>query len=210
MRGSHLRFKERHLSVGSQPSPLRPVVAALLLLIVAGCAGKAAPMKSLAEQEVAVSALQHWQLDGRIALKRGSEGFAAGLDWNQAPVEFRVELTGPLGETRVRLTGSSQYATLELPDQPPLTSTDVETLLRDHFGWQLPVDQLRWWLRGLAGPAAVVRSRDEHGRIKQLVADGWQVDYLAWQEVNGLWLPKRLEARNAEMSLKLALYDWQF
>ncbi|NQD36946.1 outer membrane lipoprotein LolB [Permianibacter sp. IMCC34836] len=179
------------------------------LLLLAGCAGKTGPTKSLSEQEAAVSALQSWQLDGRIGLKRGNEGFSAGLDWHEAPGDFRFELTGPLGETRARLTGSATEAILELPDHAPIASTDIESLLHDNFGWQLPVNRLRWWVRGLAGPDAIVRSRDAEGRVKQLTADGWQVDYLAWQEVNGLWLPKRLEARNAELSLKLALYDWQ-
>ncbi|MFN4291974.1 MAG: lipoprotein insertase outer membrane protein LolB [Permianibacter sp.] len=185
---------------------LLPIIA---VLAFAGCTGPRQPLRALSEQEAAISALTHWQLDGRIALRRGDEGFSAGLDWQQSPTEFRFELTGPLGETRARLTGSPAHALLELPDQPPLASSDVESLLRDHFGWQLPVERLRWWVRGLAGPDTVVRARDEEGRVKQLIADGWQVDYFAWQEVNGLWLPKRLEARHENLSLKLALYDWQ-
>lgn len=184
-------------------------VVGLLGTGMAGCASKPVPLRPLSEQEAAVSAIEYWQLDGRIALKRGNEGFSAGLDWQQTPAEFRFELTGPLGETRARVTGSPVHAVLELPDQPALTGTDVESLLLEHFGWQLPVARLRWWVRGLAGPDTVVRARDEQGRIQQLLADGWQVDYLAWQEVNGLWLPKRLEAKNETLSLKLALYDWQ-
>jgi outer membrane lipoprotein LolB len=187
----------------------RPILIITLSLLLAACAGRPLALKSLTEQEAAISALQTWQLDGRIALKRDNEGFSAGLDWQQSPDSFRVELTGPLGETRARLTGSSSQAILELPDQAPLASTDVESLLRDHFGWQLPVEQLRWWVRGLAGPGTTVRARDTEGRIQQLVADGWQVDYLAWQQVGELWLPKRLEARHEQLSLKLALYDWQ-
>lgn len=185
----------------------------LLFLLAAaaltGCAGRVVPLKPLSEQEAAVSAIETWQLDGRIALKRGNEGFSAGLDWQQAAAEFRVELTGPLGETRARLTGNTVQVLLELPDQPALASTDIETLLRDHFGWQLPVDKLRWWIRGLAGPDTIVRARDSAGRIKELSSAGWQVTYLAWQEVDGLWLPKRLEATHPNLSLKLALYDWQ-
>ena len=190
-------------------SGLRPLLLAGSVLLLAACAGQTVPMKSLTEQEAAISAIDTWQLDGRIALRRGDEGFSAGIDWQQSPAEFRVELTGPLGETRARLSGSDVQAILELPDQAPLASSDVESLLRDHFGWQLPVERLRWWIRGLAGPDTVVRARDAEGRVKQLIADGWQVDYLAWQEVNGLWLPKRLEARHEALSLKLALYDWQ-
>lgn len=181
----------------------------LAVAALAGCAGKTVPLKPLSEQEAAVSAIETWQLDGRIALKRGNEGFSAGLDWQQAASEFRVELTGPLGETRARLTGNTVQVMLELPDQPALASTDVESLLRDHFGWQLPVDKLRWWIRGLAGPETIVRARDSTGRIKELSSDGWQVNYLAWQEVDGLWLPKRLEATHPDLSLKLALYGWQ-
>lgn len=181
-----------------------------LVLAVAGCATTAPTLRPQTEQEAAVSAIENWQLDGRIALKRGGEGFSAGIDWQQAPGEFRVELTGPLGETRARLTGSPVQVVLELPDHAPLASTDVESLLRDHFGWQLPVDRLRWWVRGLAGPGTVIESRDAEGRIQRLVDDGWQVDYLAWQAVDGLWLPKRLEARHAELTVKLAFYGWQF
>ena len=181
----------------------------LSLVLLSGCVAKSIDRQAFPLPEN-VQSLERWQLDGRIALKNDTEGFSAGLSWTETPESYVFELNGPLGETRARLNASATLSTLELPNEPVLTGTNTEQLIADHFGWAVPVSSLKHWVRGLPDAQSQDLQFDDLGRLLSFNSNGWHVKYLAWQEVHGLTLPKRLEATHHQLSLKLSLHDWEF
>lgn len=185
------------------------LLTTLALLLLAGCATRSID-RTRYPLPTEVIELKRWELDGRIALRNGKEGFTAGLNWVETPDSYLFELTGPLGETRARLNATPGLATLELPNEPVLSSPNTELLLADHFGWAVPVESLKFWVRGLPDANSEQVQLDPEGRLQTFESRGWQVRYLEWQQANGLTLPKRLEARNDQLQLKLSLHDWHF
>lgn len=181
----------------------------LALLLLSGCVTKSVDRQVFPLPEN-VQKLERWQLGGRIVLKNGKEGFSAGLNWIETPESYMFELNGPLGETRARLNASATLSTLELPNEPILSGTNTEQLIVDHFGWAVPVSSLKSWVRGLPDAQSQDLQFDNSGRLSSFNSNGWQVKYLAWQEVHGLTLPKRLEATHHQLSLKLSLHEWEF
>lgn len=194
--------------------------ALALLLLLGACASRTLIPTPEAgarwrAQQAQVGSIDHWQLDGRIALKNARDGFNAGVSWLEQPPRYRFELVATLGATAARLNGEAGLAVLELPDQPPLTGRDARDLLVSHFGWDIPVDDLRWWVRGLPAPGGRAAEVDAQGLPVRLQSGSWQVHYLSWTEVQRdddsamLVMPQRIEARSGDLTLKLSIHGWR-
>ncbi len=162
------------------------------------------------ERVAQINPISAFTLEGRIGLKQNGKGFAAGVNWVEAAEKKTFELTGPLGGVHARLTEEASGALLEIPDQQTVMSHNAETLLSDHFGWPIPINSLRYWVRGIATPPLQPLRFDEQGLPAEIREEGWQIRYLAWQEINGVWLPEKLEAVRDNLVIKLSIHDWQF
>ncbi len=77
-------------------------------------------------------------------------------------------------------------------------------------GWQILVDGLPAWVRGLVddGQAGVVRDAD--GRPAVLEQAGWRVEYWEWfpAQDGRPAMPKRIEARSGDAKVRLLFDQW--
>jgi outer membrane biogenesis lipoprotein LolB len=110
-------------------------------------------------------------------------------------------LTTPLGQGGARLARNSAGASLKLADGREIAAPDWQTLAREVFGGELPLDELPEWLRG-ARPA------------RQGVIDGWWVqvaDAATAPCVSTVpcrqrrLLPRILEVSRDEVSVRLVI-----
>ena len=82
--------------------------------------------------------------------------------------------------------------------------------MESQLGWQLPVSNLLWWIRGLPAPDSRSRvSLDGNGRLATLQQDDWHVEYLGYAEENGLTLPSRIKLEGRDLQITLVIKDWQ-
>ena len=153
---------------------------------------------------------EDWALDGRIAVQSGNEGWHAGLRWVQTGVAFRIELSGPLGQGAVRLWGDAAGVTLERADGLRDHAADAAVLLERLTGWALPVDGLRFWVRGRAVPGRPAHwAYDDAGRPLRLRQDGWDIRYTAYQAPPAdAGLPRRIELVRDGLQAKLIIDRW--
>lgn len=154
--------------------------------------------------------LHSFQVDGRIAIRKSSEGFASGFTLQQQATQSQMTLTGPLGGIRARLTVAADGSTLELPDAAPLYGEQADALLRDSFGYAIPYAALPFWLRGMTQAAPSPRDIDAQGLPRSFSELNWHIEYFSWHWQAGLWLPEKMQITNDELSIKLSLHDWQF
>ena len=73
---------------------------------------------------------------------------------------------------------------------------DLQLLSRKVLGWDLPLDGLQYWVRGLQWPALEPPSPqddDDKGRPKLLKQGDWQVAYLDWTPAGVSGLPSKLD-----------------
>lgn len=179
--------------------------AALLILVaVAGCTRPAPPAPGVADPDVLL-ALDHWEARGRIAARREGDrpdGGQASIEWQQAGPTTTVVLRGPFGAGGYQLTSGPAGLVVRsaagetLIDDP--SSDAVERWFATQLGWTFPVASARWWLLGVADPAAAADVvRDADGRLALLRQQGWEVSYLEYREAAGLWLPRRLTLTGA-------------
>jgi outer membrane lipoprotein LolB len=180
-----------------------------LSLIIHGCAQiPKQPSKdvSLADNQQ----LTQWQLSGKIGLRNGNKGHSAYLNWKQCGDRYDIRLTGPLGQGAARLTGDNTLAELNTSDQQTYQSSNAENLLAVHFGWQLPVNQLLYWIRGIPSPEYAVefvkQTQPQTHSFHQL---DWQLTYPKLMMVNGLQLPAKAIVEQPPLKVTLLIKEWQ-
>lgn len=199
-------------------SPIRQKMQfsmALVLALLTGCAVSPTTSPEATKAWVArQSALQHltqWNAAGRIGVVNGSEGWHAGFQWAQQGSGYRIDLIGPLGQGRVRVEGDEQAVRIQTADGQIQTAPNPDVLLEQAVGARLPVNGLRYWIRGLPEPGtAPAVQTDAEGRLIRLEQDGWIIEYLAYAYAAplSLDLPERIMARRQELSVKLIIEEW--
>ena len=178
----------------------------LAVLLVGGCATTPAPRGS--QSAAAVTA---WQLNGRVSLTRGEEGWHASLYWQEQTDTFYLRVSGPLGQGGFQLNGDARGIVLVDADGQRFIAQDVDALLVQVTGWQLPVKGLRYWIRGLPAPAAgkAQATRDEVGQLLRLEQSGWTVNYQRYQLIGDVLLPVKLQLLHADIAVRIVIDQWE-
>ncbi len=154
-----------------------------------------------------------WSLSGRIAVSNGRDGGSGRIDWQQQAGRYVISLSAPVTRQSWRLTVDAAGARLDGIKGGPRESADVEILLREATGWEIPVGALNNWMRGIGaagheyGPAKVTYgSGNLPVRLEQA---GWSVEYADWAPVpNGPALPTRLVAVQGQAKVRLVMDVW--
>jgi outer membrane lipoprotein LolB len=195
------------------------LILALALALTAGCA-LPPPRPVASEQErlarwqrqvTAVAALRQWTATGRVSIQQGRQGWNAALYWDQAEASFRLRIMAPLAQGTWQIEGTADAVAMTTPQQEHLLAVDVETLLKTQLGWSLPVDGARYWLTGIPDPTRAYQrlQLDEVGRLKELEQGDWHVLVQEYQTVGSVDLPRRLTIDRGDLSLRLAVTQWQ-
>jgi outer membrane lipoprotein LolB len=165
-----------------------------------------APAVSPWEQRV--TQLQHaaaWQLDGRAAAAVGGQGWQASLNWRQSGATAEVHISGPFGLGALVLTQGPDGVSLN----GALPSDAVFAQLQERLGFELPIDDLRYWLLGVPDPdAAFDLKKNDQDRAQQLIQAGWSVDFDRYIPDNGDVLPTRLVLTREGVRVRIAIDHW--
>jgi outer membrane lipoprotein LolB len=90
---------------------------------------------------------------------------------------------------------------------PP--SEAVQAQLQDRLGFELPIDDLRYWLLGVPAPGTAfeltLNSQDRAERVSQ---SGWTIDFDGYRTVDGELLPDKLVMRRDGVRVRIAVDHW--
>lgn len=184
-----------------------------LVVLLAGCATTARtpvadPDARWAVRRAELTRLDTWSVTGRLGVRTSDEGGSATLVWDRDRNVHRLELYGPFGGGRVRITQDASGASLIDSKKRQQTAATAEELLFRQAGWHVPFDAVQYWVAGLPAPGAVAaQTLDEHGRLETLRQFGWEVRFLDYRRDGGYDLPKKIFARALPGTAHLAADD---
>lgn len=194
---------------------MRRIAVLSLLVLMSACTTQ--PVVSPGEAQAlwhkrqqTLAQLQQWKLNGRISLVTPSEAWQADLLWAQQRQEFDIKLIAPLGQGTLILRGGPGGAELRSSKAPePVRAPDAEALLYRQTGWHMPVDGLRFWVRGLPAPGGDPQLKlDGRGRLQALDQFGWHVEFVRYRTVTGTDLPDKIFMRKEDLSVRVVIRDW--
>ena len=162
-----------------------------------------------------------WGFTGRAAIENAGRGGSGRIEWRQDDARhYQVALSAPITRQSWRLIGDlhSESGRIEGLEGGPREGEFAEDLLRETTGWQVPLQQIGDWVRGMPAapyPLATI-DYDADGRPLRFEQAGWTVRYTAWRPgaAGGPDLPARIEAETAgaggRSRVRLVIEDWTF
>ena len=192
---------------------LAAALAALLLLAGCSLSPQQRPLSSTekgaayARHEASILSIESFQVDGRAA--SAELGFRADLRWlERADRHYELRLAGPFGAGAVELRGDPYLVEVRSSEGVQQTA-DPEGWIRNRYGWTLPISGLRYWALGIPNPHIPSQpSLDAQGRLATLIQSGWKLTYSEYRREGEYDLPRRFEADNGQVRLKLLIDRW--
>lgn len=184
-----------------------------LALALAGCQTvpvSPAPSVAWSVRRPTLQNLSRFGLNGRVAVAVGSQGFNAGLRWQQSGAVTRLALTGPLGAGGVEVTADAGHLTVVTSSGKRLGDATARAELEDKLGFEPPLTSLRYWVLGVpdpGGPASV--QLDSQQRLASLSQYGWQIDYGGYMPAGAEWLPRLMTLRRQGVRVRMVVDRWQ-
>jgi len=195
---------------------LRFSLLLLSMLLASGCAHRSlTPPQDVLEHQRQLQAIGDWQLTGKLGIRTLGDSGSASVKWAQQPAGYQINLSGPLGQKSMIITGTPDKVRLEQTGEPALEAKTAEALIKKTAGWTLPVAQLAYWVRGVPAPKLRITQlqQNETGLIAQLIQGGWSISYSNYrdQTFNGinLPLPGKITAEYKDVRLTLVIRDWR-
>jgi outer membrane lipoprotein LolB len=156
-----------------------------------------------------LAAFSAWNMEGRLAVSNETDGGSGQFRWNSNAAGSRMDFHGALGRGAWTLEADEQGAELALADGTVHRAESIDRLIRQQVKWEIPVENLSWWVRGLATPGQFrERVIDGQGNISKLLQDGWTIEYGKYRVFEGLNLPVKLTAHQGKWKVKLAIRSW--
>lgn len=186
---------------------LRSLTAACCLVALSACVSTRLRQPA-GEWPTRLEILQHanaWTLQGRAAAAAGSQGWQASLDWRQRAASSELHLSGPLGIGAQVIAQTPNG--LSINGAAP--SAQALAQLQDRLGFELPLDDLRYWLLGVPAPnEAFDLTRNEQDRAQHLVQDGWSIDYDRYMAASGDVLPAHIVLSRGDVRVRVVVDHW--
>ena len=197
---------------------MRQILLLLLAVsLLSACASQVARIDSglksqlwLAHQ-ITVSAIQSWNIKGRIAVKNEKESGTVALFWNQFISNYELRFVAPLGQGTYILSGSPGGVAMKGPNNKTIMAETAEQLLREGLGWDIHLNGLRYWIRGLPEPGINYSELmlDSKGRLTNMQQSGFNVSVSRYAEQDGIFLPEKLIIKSHRIQLKVIIQNWE-
>jgi outer membrane lipoprotein LolB len=150
-----------------------------------------------------------WTLEGRLAISNEADGGSGQFRWKTDDEGVQMDFHGALGRGAWELMADKQGAELALADGTIHHADSIDQLVRQQLEWEIPVENLAWWVRGLATPGRFKkRDIDGEGNVSKLLQDGWTIEYGKYRGYAGISLPVKLTAYRGKWKVKLAIRSW--
>ncbi len=203
--------------ISGSSSPVDFVLLGLICLLLGACSSNPtstiqppashayAPYEyKLAELEKLVQ----WDVEGKLAVYTDEKNNSGLLTWRQRSGYFDLLINGPLGSGQLHIEGTPGLA-IATSNKGRVKAESIELLFAQEFGWQFPMQELRYWVRGIPHPQSAAKvTYTAEGEAATIEQAGWQVKYNSYAKVTGLPMPAKMQIIGPDIRLVLVLKSW--
>lgn len=173
----------------------------ILIIFLVGCATPPKPTVILnsAAHQLSLQQQDHWLIKGKLGFKSPEKKQSASFRWQQTQDQYQLNMTSIIGTSLLNMQGDDDGVTL-VADDETYQDSDPSHLIWRVTGWQIPVEKLRFWIKGQhQNKDKVITS--EQGWVSQLQpicnnCENWIINYNNYKLVDGIWLPHKVVLNN--------------
>ena len=183
-------------------------VAGLLLAtaLLSACSAIAPPAEGNSDwtrQRDQLQELESWELRGRVNVRYDNESHTPHINWLQQNVEYHIRLWGTFNAGNTLIVGRPGYVSLENDGETVDASSPEELILRQ-MGYELPISQLNYWIKGLPSPDSGFRlSFNELNQLTTIEQADWTINLSDMRQYGQVSLPRRVELTRARNDIRL-------
>jgi outer membrane lipoprotein LolB len=176
------------------------LLISVMALLLTACATTIPPLTSQGFKQ------NMWSLQGRIAIKTAQQGETASVYWQQRGTQYYLRVFGPLGIGAVQLHGVPGDVSLTTNHGQTFQANTPEILIKQTLGWQLPVSNLVYWIRGEKAPHIPSQQQfDQQHHLLSLQQQGWSIVYISY---NNDGLPRLLSCTRDQLTIRIVVDRW--
>ena len=174
-------------------------LAIALSIVLAGCISavdkdSAATKRKIEQQERALTAVENWYIQGKLAYRSGTEGGSGTFVWKRIGDSHTINIFGGFGSNHLRITEDVDTATLADANGARAEGKYAIELLARQTGWRLPPNKLDAWIIGAPSKSYATEQKwSDFGYLTSFVQDQWTVRYSDYQYTSGLNVPARIQ-----------------
>jgi len=177
----------------------------IALEIISGCA--AFPENNKLEYRLAemqqLQKQKNWSFEGRLALVNEKDSISASIFWRHTEALDNIELLGPLAQGRMKVSVRAEEVLVDDGAQVKVYQGQVDEILSELLGLDIPVTALSYWVLGLNDPSLSVLEQPNG-----FYQGGWLVKYGELQKINAYRLPRKMTAEKDKARVKLIVDEW--
>lgn len=184
-----------------------------ILIVLTACTSTPrmdAPVNPEWEQRKAVlESLTEWEFTGSINVRDANEAHSSRIRWRQQQEQYRINLWGTFNVGATEINGRPGEVRIEQQGEEPIVTESPEQMLYDRIGYELPVTELNYWIKGIPAPgASEAMSFAENLQLLGFEQAGWRIDYLGYTNFGAESLPTRIRIRKDPLRLDLIRLTW--
>ena len=190
------------------------IVILWLLLPLAGCTTLYIPptptqfhYQAPTQRQAQLRTLHQWRISGALSIQTHQHTHILRYQWTQHANTSRITLHAALNLAEWQLIAKPHYLDIQQGNHR-WQSDQPQTFLQKQLGWQLPLDALSHWIKGMPLPGKHQAHYDSWGHLVRLSQRGWQVQWLRYQCINGIDLPQMLIIKGHSLKIRIAIKQW--
>lgn len=156
----------------------------------------------------ALSQLNTWTMDGALSITlKNQQPEIANYTWTQDSNHYHITLSSALSLYRITIDKNAGVITLSKNGVRVTQASTPEKLMQNALGWSLPVDLLRYWIKGMPAPKVPFTATfDSFGHLALLQQAGFTVKYNTYQTTaNQIVLPQLISMQSPLLFAKIVI-----
>lgn len=161
-----------------------------------------------ARQQV-LQSLRHWSFTGSIAVRDEQESHSSRIRWQQMDEHYQINLWGAFNAGATEIHGTPGLVSIQRQGEETLVTDSPEALIYQELGYELPVSQLNYWLKGIPAPGRYAEPEfDDNQQLTRLHQSGWIIDYMGYSNLGSETLPVRIRVQKPPLRVDLLRMTW--
>lgn len=189
---------------------LSVIVMTLFLISCAGTPRMDAPVNSEWEaRRQLLESLSHWEFTGSINVRDADEAQSSRIRWRQQDEAYRINLWGTFNVGATEINGKPGEVRIDQEGEEPIITESPEEMLYQQIGYELPVTELNYWIKGIPAPGdSQALTFADNQQLLSFEQQGWRIDYLGYTNFGQETLPTRIRIEKEPLRLDLIRLNW--